>query len=168
MLMQSNMNVIEKAERILKFYNVNTKLTPDELSTLSSVVAIAKLAEQTRSRNEKVERLNKEEIERKVKERVDSHKKEIMNLVKNRLVEDVTQGMKGVFLLSLKKENWGAKRAQKLFLDVKNTEQCLEEGRITWDDIFKQVFIEYGIDVRIERIMRTPEEVMKCKRQKKD
>lgn len=168
MLMSSNMKIIEDARKILSEYDWNRPLTPEEVSKLSSAVAIAKLAEQTRSRQDRVERLNTEEIERRVKKEVERQKKEVMQLVKSRLIEDISQGMKGLFLLCLKKKNWGAKRAQELFTDVKVAEESLEEGRITWDDVFDQVFKEYGIDIRIEKIVKTPEEVLKCKRQKKD
>lgn len=85
-------------------------------------------------------------------------KREVMRKVEDRLIWDVTTGMKAVFLLALKKEGWGRKRAVRLFEEVERIEKALYDGEtnyfggIDWSDIFDQVKEEYGIELAFEEL----------------
>ena len=100
--------------------------------------------------------MNLAKAHKKVQE--DRIKREIMRKVENRLIWDVTIGMKAVFLLALKKEGWGKQRALRLFEEIERIEKALADGEdnyfggIEWKDIFAQVKEEYGIELAFEEL----------------
>ena len=102
--------------------------------------------------------MNLAKAHKKVQE--DRIKREIMRKVENRLIWDVTIGMKAVFLLALKKEGWGKQRALRLFEEVERIEQGLKDGEdnyfggIQWQDIFDQVKEEYGLEFQFDELAK--------------
>jgi hypothetical protein len=77
-------------------------------------------------------------------------KAEVMKRVEDELSAKAVLNVKAVFLLALKKEGWGQKRAIRLWEEVKIIEQALADGDITWDDVYDQVKEEYDIILAFE------------------
>lgn len=77
-------------------------------------------------------------------------KAEVMKRVEDELSAKAVLNVKAVFLLALKKEGWGQKRAIRLWEEVKVIENALADGDITWDDVYEQVKEEYDIEFRLE------------------
>ena len=77
-------------------------------------------------------------------------KAEVMKRVEDELSAKAVLNVKAVFLLALKKEGWGQKRAIRLWEEVKVIENALADGDITWDDVYEQVKEEYDITFRLE------------------
>lgn len=79
-------------------------------------------------------------------------KREIMRVVEDKMLSEMVMGMKGIFLLALKKEGWGKTRALRLWSEVENAEHALIDGDITWEDIFSQVKEEYGLELEYREV----------------
>lgn len=79
-------------------------------------------------------------------------KREIMRVVEDKMLSEMVMGMKGIFLLALKKEGWGKTRALRLWHEVENAERALIDGDITWEDIFSQVKEEYGLELEYRQV----------------
>jgi hypothetical protein len=77
-------------------------------------------------------------------------KAEVMKRVEDELSAKAVLNVKAVFLLALKKEGWGQKRAIRLWEEVKVIENALADGDITWDDVYEQVKEEYDITFKLE------------------
>ena len=80
----------------------------------------------------------------------EAFKSSIEKKVEDELSYKAVMNVKAVFLLALKKEGWGQKRAIRLWEEFKIIEQALVDGDITWDDIYEQVKEEYDIILKIE------------------
>ena len=80
----------------------------------------------------------------------EAFKASIEKKVEDELSYKAVMNVKAVFLLALKKEGWGQKRAIRLWEEFKIIEQALVDGDITWDDIYEQVKEEYDIILKIE------------------
>jgi hypothetical protein len=77
-------------------------------------------------------------------------KAEVMKRVEDELSAKAVLNVKAVFLLALKKEGWGQKRAIRLWEEVKVIENALADGDITWGDVYEQVKEEYDITFKLE------------------
>ena len=84
------------------------------------------------------------------REMMEAFKASIEKKVEDELSYKAVMNVKAVFLLALKKEGWGQKRAIRLWEEFKIIEQALVDGDITWDDIYEQVKEEYDIILKIE------------------
>ena len=71
-------------------------------------------------------------------------KETVMKKVEDELSAKAVLNVKAVFLLALKKEGWGQKRAIRLWEEVKIIENALADGDITWQDVYDQVKEEYA------------------------
>ena len=94
-----------------------------------------------------VHRALQKKQEREMRE---AFKASIEKKVEDELSYKAVMNVKAVFLLALKKEGWGQKRAIRLWEEFKIIEQALVDGDITWDDIYEQVKEEYDITFRLE------------------
>lgn len=94
-----------------------------------------------------VHRALQKKQEREMRE---AFKASIEKKVEDELSYKAVMNVKAVFLLALKKEGWGQKRAIRLWEEFKIIEQALVDGDITWDDIYEQVKEEYDIILKIE------------------
>ena len=94
-----------------------------------------------------VHRALQKKQEREMRE---AFKASIEKKVEDELSYTAVMNVKAVFLLALKKEGWGQKRAIRLWEEFKIIEQALVDGDITWDDIYEQVKEEYDIILKIE------------------
>lgn len=94
-----------------------------------------------------VHRALQKKQEREMRE---AFKASIEKKVEDELSYKAVMNVKAVFLLALKKEGWGQKRAIRLWEEFKVIEQALVDGDITWDDIYEQVREEYDIILKIE------------------
>ena len=77
-------------------------------------------------------------------------KEQVLKRVEDELSAKAVLNVKAVFLLALKKEGWGQKRAIRLWEEVKVIENALADGDITWDDVYEQVKEEYDIILAFE------------------
>lgn len=75
-------------------------------------------------------------------------KREILNHVERKAIQEIAVGLKGCFLLALKKEGWGQQRAIRLWNAVEEIQLDILDGRITWQDVFDQVKEEYKLDLK--------------------
>jgi hypothetical protein len=87
---------------------------------------------------------------KQLKDAREQFKKDIEKRVEDELAAKAVTNVKAVFLLALKKEGWGQKRAIRLWEEVKIIEQALADGDITWDDVYDQVKEEYDIILAFE------------------
>ena len=77
-------------------------------------------------------------------------KAEVMKRVEDELSAKAVLNVEAVFLLALKKEGWGQKRAIRLWEEVRVIENALADGDITWQDVYDQVKEEYDIEFKLE------------------
>ena len=77
-------------------------------------------------------------------------KETVLKKVEDELSAKAVLNVKAIFLLALKKEGWGQKRAIRLWEEVKIIEQALADGDITWQDVYDQVKEEYDIEFKLE------------------
>lgn len=78
----------------------------------------------------------------------ESIKREILKHVERKSIPEIATGLKGCFLLALKKEGWGQQRAIRLWNAVEEIQMDILEGRITWQDVFDQVKEEYKLELK--------------------
>lgn len=78
--------------------------------------------------------------------------REVLKMAEKILVPEIEGGMKAVFLLALKKEGWGQKRALRLLDEVQRLEDAILDGEITWKDALEQVKDEYEIELDFRNV----------------
>lgn len=70
-----------------------------------------------------------------------------------KVITEVSQGVKAIMLLALKKEGFGETRALRVLKEIENVEDNIIDNTITFDDCFNQVKVEYG-DKVYQEIMK--------------